>query len=91
MPIIGGKLTMDITRRFTIDLQTTFGYFTDGGDKASFTWDIFPGFTYYPLENVGLQIGYRQLLYRLESGTKDQPFEWAGAMAGIYGGLSIRF
>jgi hypothetical protein len=91
MPMVGGKLTMDITRRFTIDVQTTFGYFTDGGNKSSFTWDIFPGFTYYPLENIGLQIGYRQFLYRLESGSSDSPFEWKGAMAGIYGGLSIRF
>jgi hypothetical protein len=91
MPILGGKLSMDITRRFTIDVQMTFGYFNDGGGRSSFTWDICPGFMYYPFENVGVQVGYRQLLFDLRSGDEGERFFWHGAMAGIYGGLAVRF
>jgi hypothetical protein len=90
-PVVGIRLNMEITRRFSIDLQNTFGYFHDGGDKSSLTWDINAGFMYFPLETFGVQIGYRQLFYRLRDGPKGDRFEWNGANAGIYGGVTLRF
>jgi hypothetical protein len=90
-PIVGFKVNLEVTQQFTIDLQNTFGYWSDGADKRSMTWDILVGFMYFPLENVGIQIGYRQLLLDLEEGKGEEFFEYHGAAAGVYGGLSIRF
>jgi hypothetical protein len=90
-PVVGIKLNMEVTRQFTIDVQSTFGHFSSGGDKRIYSWDIITGFMWYPLENVGVQLGYRQLLYDLLSGPRGERFEYRGAAAGVYGGITVRF
>lgn len=73
--------------RFTLDLQTTFGYWPT--DVESFTWDIMAGFVWRPIDQAGLQVGYRQTLLRLSD--DDDQFEWDGALAGLYFGVVVRF
>jgi hypothetical protein len=90
-PIVGAKLSMDITERFSVDLQSTFGFW-GAGDKSSFSWDILVGFMYFPIDNVGVQIGFRQYFVDLQNeGDGDTDFEYTGALAGLYGGISIRY
>ena len=44
-----------------------------------------------PHPNVGVQIGWRQVAYWLNDGEGEDEFEYNGRMAGIQGGLVIRF
>jgi hypothetical protein len=89
-PIAGAKLNMDITERFSVDLQTTFGFW-GAGEKSSFSWDIVVGFMYFPIENVGVQVGFRQYFVSLQDGDEEDKFQYTGALAGLYGGISIRY
>lgn len=82
--LAGVKGSLQITDQWTIDLQTTFGGLTD-----SFSWDIMPGFQWHPFRNFGLQIGYRQLLFRINKG--DDGLKWDGALAGLSFGIVVRF
>jgi hypothetical protein len=90
-PICGAKFTMNILRRFDIDLQVAFGGMLTGGDRSSFSIEILNGYTYRPIENVGVQIGYRLSFYSLNSGSGTSAFEYTGAVAGIFAGVVIRF
>jgi opacity protein-like surface antigen len=90
-PILGLRYTMEIRRRFNIDVQVSLGGFDDGGHRRSFSYDIMTGFSYRPVENVGIQIGYRQLAFDLMTGSDEQQFRYDGALAGLYGGLLVRF
>lgn len=83
-PLAGVKGVLEIDDQWTVDLQTTFG-----GLSESFSWDIMPGFTWRPHRNFGVQIGYRQLLFRLDEGAGG--LDWKGAMAGVYFGIVVRF
>lgn len=89
-PVIGMKGEIDIYRCFTLDLTTTFGV-GPWGDSSSYSWDIIVGGAWRPIENVGVLIGYRQLLFSLEDGNGADEFEFTGAMAGVYGGIELRF
>jgi hypothetical protein len=89
-PVFGMRANFEIMQRFTCDLQNTFGYFSDG-EKRSATWDITVGFMYFPLENVGVQVGYRQILLDTEEGEGEDRFQYHGAAAGIFAGATIRF
>jgi hypothetical protein len=90
-PLIGLKYTMNIAEQFTIDAQVDVGYFTDGGDRSAFGYDILVGFMWRPTENVGVQVGYRDLAYTLESGSGPHKFEWQGAVQGLFVGAVLRF
>lgn len=87
-PIVGLKFSLDLFEQTTIDAQNTFGFMT--GDRESFTWDILLGFQWRPTENFGAQIGYRQVLMRMNDG-EDTGFSYEGAMAGIYFGAVFKF
>jgi hypothetical protein len=90
-PIVGVRYTMEVRERFNIDVQVSVGGFDDGGHRNTFSWDIMSGFSYRPVENVGVQIGYRQLAYNLASGGGEDRFHHRGAIAGLFGGVVIRF
>ncbi len=87
MPEVGVKGTLELYEQATIDLQTTFGGML--GNETSFAWDIMVGFQWRPIDNVGFQLGYRQLLYRLSE--DDSQLQWDGAVAGFYASLVVRF
>lgn len=90
-PLVGTKLTMDLVERVTIDFQATLSGFPGGGGREVYGFDLLVGFMWRPVENVGLQFGYRQQAFGLASGEGTEHFDWRGAMAGVYGGLVIRF
>lgn len=83
--LLGGvKGSLEISDQWTVDLLTTFG-----GLNESFSWDIMPGFQWRPFRNFGVQIGYRQLLFRIDKG--DNGMKWDGALAGLSFGIVVRF
>jgi opacity protein-like surface antigen len=89
-PVIGFKGELDIYKCFTIDLTTTVGM-GPWGDTSSYSWDIIVGGAWRPIENFGVLIGYRQLLFNLQNGDGASEFEFDGAMAGLFAGLELRF
>lgn len=83
--VLGGvKGSIEISDEWTVDLLTTFG-----GLNESFSWDIMTGFQWRPFRNFGVQIGYRQLLFRIDKG--DDGMKWDGALAGLSFGIVVRF
>ncbi len=88
-PIVGIKADFDFYKAFSIDLRTTFGYMP--GDQSSWSWDIAVTGVYRPIENVGILVGYRQLLFDLTSGQGNSEYEFNGGMAGLYTGIELRF
>ena len=86
-PIVGIKWAIEFDGQFGIDLATNIGYFPEIGDQSSSSFDITAGFRYTPVPNVAAQIGYRLLVFNLSS----DDVEAEGALAGLYGGVSISF
>lgn len=89
-PLVGLKGELEIYESITVNVQLTAGY-GPWGDNESVSWDVMAGFAWRPVENVGLQIGYRQLAFDLQSGDGSERFEHSGSLAGLYFGLFIRF
>ncbi|MCW5777735.1 MAG: hypothetical protein KIS87_14965 [Phycisphaeraceae bacterium] len=89
-PIAGVRWELDIHERFVIDVVGAAGAF-GWGDQSSWSADIVVGFTWRPVENLGVQIGYRQLVVGLKDGDAPEQFEWRGAVAGLYAGAVLRF
>lgn len=89
-PIAGLKLEGEFAEAFTVDLQTNFGY-GPWNDRESFSWDIMIGGAWRPIPNVGVRIGYRQLLFDLESGSGSETFHLDGSLAGLMLGVEVRF
>jgi len=87
--IAGVKGSMDIADQFSIDLQIGAGGWP-GGQRA-WSWDIMVGFMWRPIENVGLQVGYRNLFSEFKSGDDANKFSYQGATAGLYFGAVVRF
>lgn len=89
-PVLGARVEIAIWEDFGFDVTSAFGYLP-AGDNTSFSWDIVAAFHWRPWENVGVQIGYQQLAFTLEDGDDQEEFSWEGSMAGLFGGLLIRF
>ncbi len=89
-PIAGLKLEGEFAEEFTVDLQTNFGY-GPWNDRESFSWDIMIGGAWRPIPNLGVRIGYRQLLFDLESGSGSETFHLDGSLAGLMLGVELRF
>lgn len=86
---VGAKLRLELAHNFTIDVLNTFGW--GPFDNSAYSWDIILGFQWRPSEHLGVQIGYRQLLFSLESGDGSGAFKYSGALAGLYGGIVVAF
>jgi len=89
-PVIGLRADLELYEDFTIDVQTTVGAF-GGDDRSSGSLDISVGFMYWPHPNFAAQIGWRQVLYWLEDGKGAAGFEYEGGVAGLFGGVVLRF
>lgn len=85
MPYLGIKGSVVIAEKVTIDLATSFGGLAGLDHKQSFAWDMLVGFQYHVTPHLGAQIGYRQLLLRLNE--TDTHLKWDGAVAGLYFGF----
>lgn len=86
-PIVGAKWEIHFRDLFTIDFSSNFGYLPELDDQSSSSLDLTVGFKYRPTPNIGAQIGYRLLVFDLQS----DDVEAEGALAGLYGGIAIRF
>lgn len=89
-PTLGGKIGVELYEQFDIDLEVNFGV-APFGDHSSWSWDVIAGFQWRPIENVGIQIGYRNLAFNLSDGDGSDEFEWDGALADLYFGAVIKF
>lgn len=86
-PIAGFKWAIEFEGRYTIDLASNFGYLPEVSGQSSSSLDITVGFRYAPVPWAAAQIGYRLLVFDLES----DDVEAEGALAGLYGGVSLQF
>lgn len=89
-PLAGIKGELLVSRWLSLDVETTFGGLSGVSDGSTFSWDIAVGVQARLLPNVGLQLGYRQLVMELDEDREDG-FEFSGSLAGVYAGLTIRF
>lgn len=89
-PVVGVKGTLVMIQDFSVDLELTAGGFVFG-DTSVVSVDVIVGGTWRPTPMIGLQLGYRQLAYFLSSGSGGGEFEYNGTIAGLYGGLDLRF
>ncbi|MFO0861252.1 MAG: hypothetical protein U0570_11900 [Phycisphaerales bacterium] len=88
--IAGVKGTMDIGEQFSIDLETSAGGWPGSTDYA-WSWDITVGFMWRPITNVGVQIGYRNLVNHFHRGSDSDQFAYDGGIAGLFFGAVVRF
>lgn len=88
-PHVGVKAEFTIYEHVTIDLYTNFGFWPT--DAEAFSWDIGVGFQWRPADHIGVQIGYRSTIFRLNEGSGSREFEWEGSYQGLYAGLQLRF
>ncbi len=89
-PIGGARVNLDLPHRFDIILSVDGGGFTSGSD-SSYSVDITIAFSWMPLQNVGLEIGFRHLQMDLIEGEGTDEFEFDGALAGLFGAVVFRF
>lgn len=90
-PIGGARLSMDFFRDFTVEVGLTVGYWTLSSGSTASTWDILAAFTWRPVQNVGLQVGYQYLGLAAERDVDDGTFEFTGSTAGLFAGLAVQF
>ncbi|XVJ60887.1 MAG: hypothetical protein HEQ23_16450 [Tepidisphaera sp.] len=88
-PIAGARLELNLAKDFSIDVQSTFGYLP--ADRESFSWDIEVAFAWRIIDNLGFEVGYRNMFIHLETGDDTSRFEWEGGAAGVFAGLQLRF
>lgn len=85
-PILGAAWMVQIDGAYTVDLAVNFGALPVS-DHSSSSLDITAGFRYAPTPSFAAQIGYRLLVFDLESNNA----EAEGALAGLYGGIVLSF
>lgn len=90
-PMVGARLTMDLFDDFSIEVGATAGYWSVSGQQTSSTWDVLAAFTWRPIDNVGIELGYRNLGLSAEEGGDTGAFEYRGTAAGLFAGLVIQF
>lgn len=83
---VGIKGTLEIYDHFTVDLQVDAGGGADG-----YSFDILVGGSWKPINNFGVQIGYRALFFDVDSGSGDSKFKLEGAAQGLYAGIVLEF
>lgn len=84
-PLVGFRLEIEMLREFSLDLSLDAGAWPFGSE--SYSVSVLAGFQWRPHENVGVQIGFRQLFFGLDN--DDLDFE--GAVGGIMGTVVVRF
>lgn len=88
--ILGIKGSLEIAEQFSIDLETSAGGWP-GSEDYAWSWDIAVGFMWRPIPNVGVQVGYRNLVNELRRGSDSDRFYYNGGLAGLFFGAVVRF
>lgn len=89
-PTVAVRMGAEFVKQFTLEVQTGFGV-GPWGDTQSFSWDIEVAGVWRPIPNLGVRIGYRHLLFDLQSGSGADQFEMDGSIAGLFAGVELRF
>jgi len=89
-PVFGAGVELTISDAFRIEGRAEGGGFAFG-DQQSISGNLVVSFEWSPTPHIGLQTGYRLMVLSLESGDDPDRFEWDGAMAGLFWGVSIAF
>ena len=89
LPIIGGRMALDLPRGFGLDLTVDGGGLP--GDDDAFTWDVTVAFSWMATNNLGIEIGFRHLDSTLSDGDGPGALEFDAALAGLFGAVVIRF
>ena len=88
-PFVGTRAELQVIRDFSIDLELSAGGLPV--EDSVYSFDIAVGFTWRPIDGLGVQIGWRQLYVDLQEGKGAQQFEYTGTMAGLFAGVTLRF
>lgn len=83
-------LDIDLYERWYLSVEASGGTF-GLDDRTSTSFSIEPTLAWHPNTRVGVEVGYRLLIHRMEDGDSPGEFEWAGSMAGLFAGVSVRF
>jgi hypothetical protein len=86
-PIIGARIELELTRQFSVDLGVDAGWWP-GDSMGSTSVSVIVGFQWRPWENVGFQIGFRQMFINLED---EDTLEFDGSLGGLMGSIVLRF
>lgn len=89
-PLGGVRAEFDIFQDFSFDLQVTGGAWIES-DRSVYSVDMVVAFRWRPTPRVGLEFGWRQMLYSLSDGEDASEFEYVGGMAGVFTGVVVRF
>lgn len=89
-PVGGARLSMDLFDDVGIEVGVTAGYWSMSGHTSS-TWDVLAAFTWRPIDNVGLELGYRYLGLSATTDDNGSDFEYRGSAAGLFAGVIIQF
>jgi hypothetical protein len=84
------RAELEVYRDFSIELEVSAGGWGDSSNSV-ISIDTLLGFTWRPIDGVGVQIGWRQLAYDLSNGDGAGEFEYSGRLAGLFLGVDFRF
>ncbi|MBL0921941.1 MAG: hypothetical protein IBJ10_07410, partial [Phycisphaerales bacterium] len=86
-PMGGARLELELTRKFSVDLCLDGGWWP-GDSGGSTSVSVMVGFQWRPWDNVGFQIGFRQMFFTLDD---EDELEYDGSIGGLMGALVLRF
>jgi hypothetical protein len=89
-PIGGLRAEFALTRRFAIELQATGGAWIES-DRSVYSLDLCVIVRWTPAPNIGVEFGWRQIAFSLSDGDGADEFEYLGAVAGVFAGITVRF
>lgn len=91
-PLGGVRMEAEIWERFTLALQASGGAWVEA-DRSVFSFDLSIAVRWEPFRNVGVEVGWRQMLMSMTDGEEDtaEEFEFTGGMAGLFAGVVVRF
>ncbi len=88
--VAAAALDIDLYERWYLSVEATGGAF-GLDDRTSTSFSIEPTLAWHPNSRVGVEVGYRMLIHRMEDGESPGEFEWNGSLAGVFAGVSVRF
>lgn len=89
-PVIGARAEAVIANDFSLIAQLSVGGMVLYS-STSYSLDVSLAFQWRPVENVGVQLGWRQLAFNLVDGRGLDRFEYTGRLAGLFAGITIQF
>lgn len=89
-PVGGVRVEFPLARQFQIDLQATGGGWIES-DRSVYSLDLCIAVRWTPTPNIGVEFGWRQVAFSLSDGEDASEFEYVGAVAGVFAGITVRF